>query len=74
MAEWTKEVSEKELKHEMENIYMLARLKRTVTHDYTDPANPIPRGPKSNDPDWDHIIRFCEQAGLKVSILRTASA
>lgn len=47
-----------------------------VVHKYPlsfpdDPATPI--GSKSSDEDWDHIIRFCEQAGLRNTILRAMS-
>jgi hypothetical protein len=31
-------------------------------------------GPKSDDADWDHIRRFCEQAGLRPSILKVNPA
>lgn len=73
MANWVEQDANK-MRHELENIYMLARKKRAIRHSYPDgfpdvPAVPI--GPKSNDKDWDHIIRFCEQAGLRDSILKT---
>ena len=62
------------MRHELENVYMLARMKRAIRYRYPEgfpevPAEPI--GPRSDDPDWDNIIRFCEQAGLKPTILRT---
>lgn len=73
MAQWTEQDANR-MRHELENIYMLARMKRAVRHRYPEgfpevPAEPI--GPKSDDPDWDHIIRFCEQAGLRPTVLRT---
>jgi hypothetical protein len=63
------------MKLALENCYMLARRKRTIVHEYKKDVNgkeiAIPIGPKSTDTDWDNIIRFCEQAGLKQSIVRT---
>lgn len=72
MSNWIEKDPEK-MRHELENIYMLARRKRAITHQYPEgfPAvAAIPVGPKSDDQDWDHIIRFCEQAGLRPSILK----
>jgi len=60
------------MRHELENVYMLARTKRAVRHRYDNDGKVLGQiGPKSDDADWDHIIRFCEQAGLKPTILRT---
>lgn len=73
MSQWV-EWNENKMRHELENIYMLARKKRAVVYAYPRdfpnvPATPI--GPKSDDADWDHVIRFCEQAGLRPTVLRT---
>lgn len=64
------------MRHELENIYMMARMKRAVRHRYPEGFPEVPAeqiGPQSDDPDWDHIIRFCEQAGLRPTILRFAT-
>lgn len=63
----------KRLRLSLEDCYMLARRKRTVTYHY-DSGKRVPEGPRSDDTDWDHIVRFCERAGLKPSILRATSA
>lgn len=73
MSNWIEQDTNK-MRQELENIYMLALRKRAITNRYPEgfpevPARPI--GPKSADEDWDHIIRFCEQAGLRSSVLRT---
>ncbi len=57
----------------LENIYLLARRKRCVIHRYVKDVA-IPIGPKSEDADWDVVIKWCEQAGLKPRIIRTAKA
>lgn len=51
---------------------MLAMRKRVVVHRYHQDGSSEPIGPKSDDADWDHIKRFCEQAGLKSTIIREA--
>lgn len=57
----------------IENCFMLARRKRAIRYTYpTDGGDPIPRGPRSDDADWDHIVRFCRSVGVEESILRTA--
>lgn len=71
------ELDPKVMRHELENIYMLARMKRAIRHRYPEGFPEVPAeqiGPKSDDSDWDHIIRFCEQAGLRASILRTMNS
>lgn len=67
---WTEQDKEK-MRRALEDCYMLARRKRAITHRYPEGKPPEQIGPKSDDADWDHIIRFCEQAGLQSSILRT---
>jgi hypothetical protein len=71
--EWNKELNIDVAKHVIENCYMLAKKKRHIVHTYekgpTGEIIPIPVGPKSEDTDWDHIIRFCESAGVQTSIL-----
>jgi hypothetical protein len=72
---WEKEPDIKKLKRAIENCYMMAKRKRTIIHRYysdelTGKVHSYPIGPKSTDEDWDHIIRFCESTGLKMSILR----
>ena len=74
MSEWTEQDPNK-MRHELENIYMMARMKRAKRHRYDDAGNFIGLiGPKSEDGDWDRIIEFCERAGLKASILRATTA
>lgn len=70
MSNWIEQDADK-MRHELENIYMLARMKRVIVYRYPEGGEPEPIGPKSSDPDWDHIIRFCERAGLRQSICRT---
>lgn len=73
---WNKNVEKTRdnMRHELENIYMLARMKRVARYRYPEGFLKVPAeqvGPASDDPDWDHVIRFCEQAGLKPTVLRT---
>ena len=68
MSAWL-ELDQEKMRRALQNIYMLASLKRTVVHRYEN-GKSIPIGPKSDDSDWDHIIRFCESAGLRHSIVR----
>ncbi len=70
MPQWT-ELDAKKMRCALENAYMLARRKRAIMYRYVDGKDPEPIGRRSEDADWDHIIRFCETAGLKESILRT---
>lgn len=72
MPQWTKE-SERDRRRALENIFMLAKRKRVVTHYYEGDKIIKTIGPKSDDADWDHIIRFCEEAGLQSSIIRAAA-
>lgn len=60
------------MRRALEDMYMLARRKRTVTHHYPDSGPPEQIGPKSDDTDWDHVIRLCEKAGLRPSIVKIA--
>lgn len=55
----------------LENCLMLARRKRANRHTYNADGTVTPRPPKSDDTDWDHVIRFCHDAGVQESILRT---
>lgn len=66
------ELDPKQVRSALESCYMLARMKRVITFNYNDPDNPRRIGPKSDDTDWDHIIRICEEAGLIATIVRTA--
>lgn len=70
MSQWAIQDKEK-MRMAIENIYMLANRKRVVIHNYNS-GKPVAIGPKSDDTDWDHIIRFCESAGIRQSIIRTA--
>lgn len=73
MAEWIEQDANK-MRHELENIYMLACKKRAARYHYPEGFPEVPAesiGPTSTDKDWDHIIRFCEQAGLRPIILKT---
>lgn len=72
MSYWQEQPDVEKLAYAFENVYMLASRKRTVTHRYVD-GKAIPIGPRSEDSDWDHVIRFCENAGLRHSIVRTAA-
>lgn len=70
MPKWSQEDIRK-MKYALENCFMLANRKRSVT--YTYPAgglDPVPNGPRSDDADWDHIVRFCKDAGLSESVIR----
>jgi hypothetical protein len=71
MAEWlAQDVSKMRLA--LEDVYMMARMKRAKRHRYDGDGNFISLiGPKSDDEDWDRVIEFCERAGLRSSILRT---
>lgn len=73
MPEWIEEVDERKVQRALENCYMMARRKRATVYSYPNGAlDPVPIGPKSDDTDWDRIIRFCEDVGLRSTILRTA--
>lgn len=74
MSEWAERDPNK-MRLVIEDVYMLARMKRAQRHRYDSSGNFIGLiGPKSDDPDWDKIIEFCERAGIRSSILRTMSA
>lgn len=69
------ELDPERMRHELENIYMLARVKRAKRHRYDNDGKFIGLiGPKSDDEDWDKVIKFCEQAGLRATIIRTMEA
>lgn len=73
--EFIKEPTIKELKNALMDCYMLASRQRAVSHSYAKEdfdGNVVvaKHGPKSKDETWDHIIRFCEQAGLRMSIIK----
>ncbi len=71
----TTELDPKRVRLELENVYMLARMKRAKRHRYNDDGSVAGMiGPKSDDPDWDNVITMCERAGLKSSIVRTVAA
>ena len=73
MSQWDKEPDIATLKRALQNCYMLAARKRTVVHRYEiidGKEVAIPIGPKSDDPDWDRIIHFCESTGISHSIIR----
>jgi hypothetical protein len=65
-----------QLKRCVINCYVIAKRNRMVIHkfEYSENGESIdkPIGPRSDDPEWDHIIRFCEELGLTPSILRLA--
>lgn len=71
--EWNRDHNDlnrvRKLELAIENCFMLANRKRCMRHEYKD-GEIIPRGPLSDDADWDHIIRFCQSVGVKESILR----
>lgn len=74
MSEWNNFDPDK-ARLALEDVYMMARMKRAKRHRYDDAGKFIGLiGPKSDDEDWDRIIEFCERAGLKASILRTMTA
>ena len=62
----------RKLEMAIENCLMLASRKRATRWTYPKGGDPVPVGPRSDDADWDHIIRFCRVVGLEESILRTA--
>lgn len=71
--EWDRSDPERIRKLELalENCLMLAARKRVSRTTFDSNGNPIGKtGPKSEDADWDHIVRFCHEAGVKHSILR----
>lgn len=76
MPQWKRDDSDpnrvRKLELAIENCFMLASRKRCIRHTYNDDGTTTPRGPKSDDADWDHIIRFCRAVGVSESILRTA--
>jgi hypothetical protein len=55
----------------LKDCYAIARRNRAHRRGYAEDGSIIDKGPKSDDADWDHVIRFCERAGLKESIIRT---
>lgn len=59
----------------LENCLMFARRKRAMRHTYNAVDGTCTAiGPRSDDADWDHIIRFCHDAGVSDSILRTGES
>lgn len=71
MSEWAQEPDTERLKSVLGSIYMMARLKRVVTFNYTDD---VPRqiGPHSQDDDWDKVIELCENVGLRATLVYAA--
>ena len=69
--EWKSDPDINKMKMALKNCYMLAKRKRTVVHRYLENGQAVSIGPKSEDADWDHIIRFCEGTGLRMSIIKT---
>lgn len=76
MSRWVEQDVNK-MRHELENIYMLAGMKIAVRYRYPAgfPKVPaVPIGPESDDPDWDRIVRFCEQAGIRPTVIKAGKA
>lgn len=56
----------------LENCMMLARRKRAIRHTYQTDGKIVPKGPKSDDSDWNHIARFCREGGSCLTAQRCA--
>lgn len=69
-----KELNPISMRCALESIYMVARMKRVITHRYPEGKPPEQIGPQSDDTDWDKVIQHCERAGLRPKVVRAMAS